>query len=170
MIKVITGTGVALIIYGYFARLASLYFFWESRYVGFMVLFVAGIFYLFNRISARRKEGRRSLPEKIAAGILVFMLVLQGALFFIFPSTDAYRVATDYIRHDSKLQTKIGNITGISPVPKGSVDINTGNNVSYGEATFYFIVKGSRKYTDIVMEVRKDPTTDWTITRYRSFP
>ena len=161
--KILYILAAILIAYGYIARLAEIYLFWESRYIGFIFLFLGFIFHRGCRVAVKKQQSKKATFEKIGIGLIIFILVVQAAVYFIFPSTDAFRAATDYVKQDQEIRGKVGEVISISLVPKGSMQVKTTNNISEGSATFYLIVKGSRKFTDVVVDLGKNRESEWTV-------
>lgn len=161
--KFLLVVGVLFIIYGYFGRAANIFFFWESRYIGFAILFIGLIAYLVSRIKVNRTQSKKSLFEKIGIGILIFILLVQAVFFVIAPSTSAYEAAVKYLKEDSNLQKAVGVVDEVSLVPKGSMQMSSSNNSQSGSATFHFIVKGSKKYMDVAIALEKSPASEWTV-------
>ena len=91
--KILLLAGIAFTLYGYICRAAGIYFFWESKYIGWSLLFLGTITFLLSRVKRKKSQGRKSLLEKILIGILVFILSLQVVLVIVFPNTKAYLVS-----------------------------------------------------------------------------
>lgn len=165
--KTIFVIGIALILYGYLSRIFSVYFFWEGKYIGWELIVIGCIIFLSKRVKYKRAQSKKSLWEKIGVGILIFLLVVQCGLYFIFPRTDAYRTAIEHLSTNQKLKDEVGEVKKISMVPIGSLAMQTSNDGESGNAMFYFIVKGDKKYKDVTIELQKMPDTEWTVLSIR---
>jgi hypothetical protein len=157
-------TGLIFILYGYLCRLIGLYFFWESKSVGWTLLFIGVIGFLSNRIKIKTTEKKKTLLEKIGIGIITFILLVQTILITVIPFTDAYSVAKTYLINDTSLKTEIGNITGFGLIPTGGIQKTTNSSGDYGNATINLTVKGDKKFKDITIYVVKNvDSPEWKV-------
>ena len=162
--KITLLTGAALILYGYLCRAVALYFFWESKYYGWSVIFIGIIGFLFTRIKSKRLQTRKTILEKIGVGILIFILLIQAVLLIVIPSTDAYKVSKDFLSANESLKSETGNIKSFNILPIGSIQKNSTNDKVSGNASIHLIVKGEKKFKDVIVHVEKAPDTEWTVT------
>jgi len=150
-------TGLVLLVYGFLCRAMNIYFFWDSQVLGYIILLVSLLAFLIGQYKKRKAVGKKTLWTKIAIGFLGFGLVLLPIVITILRSSNAYRVATEYIRADKQLADEIGSVTGFGLIPSGSVSITSANGVQSGEALFNLIVKGEKKFKDVrIRLVRSD--------------
>ncbi|MBK8704273.1 MAG: hypothetical protein IPN33_12070 [Saprospiraceae bacterium] len=162
--KTVLLTGLTFILYGYLCRLVGLYFFWESKSIGWTLLFIGVIGFLSNRIKIKTREKKKTLFEKIGIGIIIFILLVQTIFIAVIPLTDAYSVAKTYLINDANLKTKIGNITGFGLIPTGSIQKTTDSSGEYGSAIINLTVKGDKKFKDITIYVAKNADIpDWKV-------
>jgi hypothetical protein len=160
--KLIIAT-LAFLFYGYLCRLAGVYFFWESKSVGWVLFWVSVLFILLDRIKFKKREGKKGIFDKICIGITVLIILVKGLLFFVVPQTLAYGKAVDFIKLNPEIQEKIGPVKSVIIIPLGQYSISENQYGSSGQADLHFIVKGSKKYTDLNLLMRKDFNTDWQI-------
>ncbi len=146
-------------LYGYLCRLLNIYFFWESKTIGWTLFWVVIIFML--RDSLKKKK---AVPEKIGIGICIFILLLRGVMFFVIPQTEVYTEAEKFIRRDGEITQKTGEVKSIMLIPYGGIGMTTGRNGSAGEADLHFIVKGGKKFIDLHLYMSKTFETEWKIT------
>lgn len=164
--RVVLAVGLVLLLYGYLCRLAELYFFWESKAIGWALLFIGLIGLLADRIRLREEKDKTAILEKIGIGIIVFMLLIQTILISVTPFTDAYSVAKVYIQGNEQLNNEIGSVQGFWLMPMGGVEKTTDSNGTYGSATINLIVKGQRKFRDVTVYVVKyADQDDWIVER-----
>lgn len=154
--KAILATGSVFLIYGYACRLLNLYFFWESKSIGWAIILIGIINLLRNRIKQKKSSKKKSLVEKIGMGVLIFGLVVKSMLFIIIPNTDAYHLAQDYIKSDQDLIKELGEIESFSLLPSGGIQKTTDSNGTYGSAQIELIVKGSKTYKEVIVFVFKE--------------
>lgn len=156
--------GVVFVGYGYFSRLIQLYFFWESKSFGWSLIFIGIIGALVDRVKVKKEKKQKSLIEKIGIGLFAFVLFVQVLFMIIIPMTDAYSIATDYLRNDEKLIQEIGEIKGFGLIPSGFIQKSSDPQGESGNAQINLIVKGEKKYKDVtVYVVKTKESTEWKI-------
>lgn len=160
--KLIIAT-LTLLAYGYLCRLTGLYFFWESKTIGWTVFWMAVIFILRDRIKQRKLQNKNTLIYKIGIGFSVFVILIKGVLFFVVQQTTAFERAISFIKTDSDIGYNVGTVKGVFLVPIGGMSITENSKGSAGQADLHFIVKGSEKYIDLNLIMTKDFETDWQI-------
>jgi hypothetical protein len=160
--KVIIMT-VAFLLCGYLCRLIGLYFFWESKTIGWTLFWIAIIFILRDRIKEKKLQNKKTLIEKIGIGFSVFVILIKGVLFFATQQTAAFESATNFIKTNPEIKAKVGTVKSIFLVPFGGMSMTTSSQGSAGQADLNFIVKGSEKYIDLNLLLNKDFETGWQI-------
>lgn len=153
----------ALLIYGYFCRLLGLYFFWESKYIGWSLVAITVIFLLRDRINFKKSQERKTTSENVAIGLMIFFLVIQTVLLFVIPQLDAYKIARQYFQTDKSVESEVGEVTSIILIPIGGFSSSTNSAGTTGEADLNFIVKGKTKFKDYNIQVVKEENSDWKI-------
>jgi hypothetical protein len=160
--KLVIVTGIILV-YGYLCRLLNLYFFWESKAIGWTLLFITLIFLLRQRIRWKKSIERKTISEKIGIGILIFILLIQTILFITIPQTNAYKSAKEFIKSHNLITDEVGEVKGITLLPFGGISVSSSSQGEQGHADLNFIVKGTKKYKDLKLQVVKDFNTEWTV-------
>lgn len=160
--KLVIVTAIILV-YGYLCRLLNLYFFWESKAIGWTSLFITLIFLLRQRISWKKTIDRKTISEKIGIGLLTFVLIIQTIIFFATPQTDAYKTAKEYIKTDKSISGEVGEVIGIVLLPYGGISVSSSSQGEQGQADLNFIVKGTKKFKDYNLQVEKNLDTKWTV-------
>ena len=161
--KTILFIGAILLIYGYLCRILKINFFWDSKAIGWIVLFIALLSYLFDLLRKRRQRGKKVIWVTIGICVLIFGLVILPIAVFMLKTSDAYDAAIEYLKSDPKIKDEIGNVKGFGLIPTGSVQTTTINGVESGNATFEIIVRGDKKYMDVTIDLEKTPTKFWTV-------
>lgn len=162
--KTVLIIGIILIFYGYLCRLIGLYFFWESKSIGWVFLLIGLIGILSNSIKIKKLEKRKILFEKIGIGIVVFMMLVQTILIVIIPLTDAYSTAKTYLNNDIEINDEVGEIIGFGFIPTGGIQKTTDSNGEFGSATINITVKGEKKFKDITIYVIKNvDSPNWKV-------
>ncbi len=156
-------TGIALLVYGYLARMLPVYFFWESKTFGWIFLVMALIGFLGGIIRSRRQQGKKTIWAKLGFWFLIFGLAILPIVVFMMKTSDAYETATDFLRSDEEIKKEIGTIKGFGLIPTGGVSTTSINGSESGRAEFNLTVRGTKKYKDITVSLVKTPETGWRV-------
>ena len=155
-------SGVCLLVYGYLCRL-GIYFFWESKHIGWNLLLISVIGFLSSSIKKKKEQKKNSIGEKIVIGFIIFLFVVESAMFIIILNTSVYAAIKNFIYNKEQLKSEVGNINGMSIVPVGGMGGSSGEAGETGEGEINLIVKGEKKYKDLTLHVSKELQTDWQI-------
>jgi hypothetical protein len=161
--KVIFVIGLALLIYGYLSREFEMYFFWDSKTFGWVLLIIGLFFYLLDLNRSRKSQGKKTIWVKIGIFLIPFWFALATFLIFDFRESEPYKTATDYLKANSQIKDEVGNIKGFGLIPTGSMQTTSINGAESGRATLFLTILGDKKYKDIDVNLRKTPETDWTV-------
>ena len=160
-------SGLTLFLYGIISENVPIYFFWESKSIGFALLFV-GIIFLFSDIIKLRKQiAKKTLWFKIGIGILSFILVVQVIFVFVIFNSDAYKTAKEYIEKQSELINEIGDIENFGLIPTGAISIQSDSKGEIGSANISIIVKGDQAYKKVNITLLKQYSTKWKVIEYK---
>jgi len=165
--KTILIVGIILLVYGYLCRVLKIDFFWDSKMVGWFVLFIALLSYWTDLRRIRISQMKSIILVTAGICILIFILVFIPAIVFMLKTSDAYGTAIEFLETDSTTKTEIGKVKGFGLIPTGAVQTTTINGVESGNATFEIIVRGDRKYKDVTIDLEKLPDSLWTVTYLR---
>lgn len=162
--KTLLFLGLLFIIYGYLCRAAGLYFFWESKSVGWTLLLIGIISFLADRIKIKKTEKRKHLVEQIIIGFICFIFLIQTILLTVIPFSDAFTVAKTYLQNNDDIKNEVGNVTGFGLIPTGGIQKSTDSQGESGNAAITLTVKGDKKFKDLIIYVVKRPdTTAWVV-------
>ena len=161
--KALVSLTIVFLIYGYLCRIVGLYFFWESKTIGWTLLFVTIISILIQRIKTKRLVNKKTLSEKIFIGITVFILLVKSIIFIVIPQTDAYKSAKQFLMTDITIADEVGEVHDIFLVPVGGMAMSSSSAGQTGQADLNFIIKGKNKFKDINLQLTKELETNWTI-------
>ncbi len=154
---------VGLLIYGYLCRIASIYFFWESKSIGWFLFFAFIVALLRDLMLFKKQANKKAVVEKIFIGFSLFVMLLKIILLTVIPRTSAYQAAVEFIKADEKTISKVGQVKSIFLQQQGSMAMSSSSEGDAGQADLYFVVKGTKKYMDINILMVKDFTTNWKI-------
>ncbi|MDJ1500045.1 hypothetical protein [Xanthocytophaga agilis] len=163
--KILFGLALVLILYGCLCRLLSVYFFWESVYLGWFFLVFGLIGFLIYKIKENQHEQKFTNVKaaRVAIGFLVFVLLVQALLFINLLFSDAYKVTKSYLINNTALKEEIGVIQGFVIAPVGGIQKARDSSGEYGSATISLIVKGERKIIELMIVVEKEPQGEWEV-------
>ncbi len=162
-LKILTLIALALILYGYLARALNIYFFWESKSIGFGLLLFAIAKFILDDINARRENKMHRIVFYIVFGILCLTIFIKGLIAIIIPNSRAYSSATELLKTDSELIAEVGEITSFSYLPSGSMGTHKDKYGTTGNANLTLIVKGNKKYIEKNVVLVKELEEDWKI-------
>ena len=165
--KTILIIGLILLIYGYFSRMLKVDFFWDSKVIAWIVLFIALLSYWIDLRKSRIRNGKRIIWVTIGICVLIFGLILLPVVVIMLKTSDAYDTAIEHLRSDPNIKEQVGNVSGFGLIPTGSVQTTTINGVESGNAIFEIIIRGDKKYKDVTIELVKEPDSVWTVTSLR---
>ena len=164
--KAILGIGLILLIYGYLCRIIPVFYFWESKTIGWKLIFIGLIGVLYQGIRIRKERNKNPLINKIGIGFICFILLVQTILFVSFQYSDALKVAKNYIKKSDIIKEGLGDINGFTVIPMGGLHLNTNNNGKTGDATLNLIVKGEKAFEDVTVYLHKKADSDWEIHQF----
>jgi hypothetical protein len=81
--------------------------------------------WLFWSKKVKKAAGKKRLWEKIGIVVLFFVLILQLAVVLVFPRTDAYAAAVNYIEHNDSLKRELGAIKGFGFTGTGGMAVSS---------------------------------------------
>ncbi|WP_425077880.1 hypothetical protein [Psychroserpens sp. S379A] len=162
-LSILSFLSIFLILFGYFVRLFDIYFFWESKSIGFGLLLITIAKFLFDDINARRKNKLNRVGIYIVFGFLCLVIFIKAIFIVIIPNSNAYDSAKEILRNDSNLIAEVGEINSFSYLPKGSMSHHKDKYGTTGSADLTIIVKGEKKYLETNVVLRKELEEDWKL-------
>ena len=163
LVIILLAASLALLVYSYLCRVLSLYFFWESKYIGWFLLFITLLIFLSWRIKIRRRLKKKTILETIAICLISFVLVVQIIFFIVLANSDAYQAAKKYIASNEETKKQIGDIEGFSLIPAGTMSVSSSEAGERGKAEIDLIVKGRQKFAELTVDLRKELSTAWQV-------
>lgn len=155
---------IILIIYGYVARLLPVYFFWESKDIGWPLLLLTIILFLLKRVK-RLRGSSKTILEKALIIIISCILLFQTIFLINVTNHDAVKAVKAYVADNDEVISEVGPLRGIYAVPQGNIsNIKQKNGQTLGEAQLVIILKGDKKYKEVNFFVRKEPgSSRWKV-------
>jgi len=107
--------------------------------------------------SSRPSNVRRFIIVTIAVITVIFLVVAVG-MFFLITHSDAYRVASDFLRSSDEIRKMIGDNVKLGGIPTGYVETSNGD----GRAEIVVTVKGDTGSTHVRLYLARE-TGDWRV-------
>ena len=161
--KLALGLGLFLLIYGFICRIIPINFFWESKSIGWGLIFLGLIGLLVSGIEKRKANNKNTIWNKVGIGFICFILLIQTILIIIIPNTDAYKVSKEYIINNEELKSEVGNIKGFGLIPTGGISVQSDSNGETGNANINLVIKGDKAFKCVTVFVFKDYGKDWEV-------
>ena len=145
-----------LLIYGYFCRYLNIYFFWDSKHFGWIMLATAlmGFFIDLKKILEAQKKS--SFLPQLFIGIIIVAFGVAGGGILLLNSSKAYQDTIQSIKTDEVIKSEMGTIRGIGLFPSGTGFLDFAYTVSRDPSTFVITVRGSRTIKDLEITLYKD--------------
>ena len=95
----------------------------------------------------------------VAISATIITLFFAKSSSVIITQTEAYKIALDTLHNNEDLEAKIGKITYIGTMPKGSVNVTNG----FGNAEIILPIGGETFEGDAAVYLRKQPSEKWIV-------
>jgi len=156
--KVLFIIGILLLIYGYCCRLFNIYFFWDSKHFGWIIMATSlmGFFIDLKKILEAQKKS--TFLPRFFIGIIIVAFGIGGGGILLLKSSKVYQNEIENIRINEPFKSEIGNFRGIGLFPSGTGFLDFAFNLKPGPSTFIITIRGSSAIKDV------------EITLYRSLP
>ncbi len=146
--------GIILILYGFLARKLLFSFFWESLYVGILLLLIS-LFFLFTNNRNKTKKKRFLIGQIL---IILFWLIYFVVNITIFNST-AYNRAKEFIISNEKIKYELGEINRFGYMINGSITYSK----AYSTSELKIITVGTIRTTEILINLDKNNENPWDV-------
>lgn len=146
--------GIPLLTYGYLCRLFNIYFFWDSKHFGWILIATGLMGFLIDQRKARVAERRNIFWVRMGIGIIVFAFAIVGSAVIIIKSSYSYQDTIEQIRITNQMKNEIGEVRGFGLIPSGPGIISLVYGRKPGSSTIIATVRGEKGYRDI--EIRLD--------------
>ena len=153
--KVIFIIAFLLLIYGYLCRLLNIYFFWDSKHFGWIMMATAlmGFFIDLKKILEAQKKS--SFLPQFFIGIIIVVFGIAGGGILLLHSSKTYQDAIDGIKTDVVLKSELGSIRGTGLFPTGAGFLNFAYHINQGPSAFIITVRGSKAIKDIEISLER---------------
>ena len=153
--KVIFIIAFLLLIYGYLCRFLNIYFFWDSKHFGWIMLAtgLTGFFIDLKKILEAQKKS--SFLPRFFIGVIIIAFGIAGGGILLLNSSKAYQDAIENIKTDEVIKSEMGTIRGIGLFPSGAGFLDFAYKVNREPSTFVITVRGSKIIKDIEITLYK---------------
>src|SRR6187397_1593523 len=154
--KVIFIIAFLLLIYGYLCRFLNIYFFWDSKHFGWIMLATGlmGFFIDLKKILEAQKKS--SFLPRFFIGVIIIAFGIAGGGILLLNSSKAYQDAIENIKTDEVIKSEMGTIRGIGLFPSGAGFLDFAYKVNREPSTFVITVRGSKIIKDIEITLYKN--------------
>lgn len=167
--KILLAAGSVFVVYDYLCRAAAIYFFWESGVVGWFLLLLGAINLLLNRIDTKSSQKEGAVIEKGIAFILVFLLIIRLIVFGAFMFSDAFETASNYLKTNEQVRSKIGPVSGVVLFSEGEISTTSNPEGEQGEGVLNLVAKGQHEYKQFELHLSKTPKVNtWQVVEARA--
>lgn len=154
--------GLMLLIYGYLCRYFSIYFFWDSKYFGWLGI-ISGLLLLLIDIRMIRIRQRQNIFfVRVFVAVIIIFLALEGSAIVWLKSSTPYDDLIESIKTDDVIKAEIGDIRGFNLVPGISV-IDILQVPSSGSLSFVITARGQKAHRDIEVNIENTLGINWRV-------
>ena len=145
--------GILLLIYGYLCRLLSIYFFWDSKHFGWILMAIGLMSFLIDQRKARVAQKKNIFFVRIGIGIIVIVFAIVGSAMIMITASSSYQDAIEGIKKHGMIKDELGNIRGVSLFPTGSGILSLVYGRTPGPSRIIVTVRGEHEYRDTEIEL-----------------
>lgn len=164
--KVIFIIGILLLIYGYLCRFLNIYFFWDSKYFGWIGIISAVLLLLIDIRMARLRQKQNIFFVRLVVAVIVIFVAIEGSAVVWLKSSTAYEGLTESIRTDEVMKAEMGEIRGFGLIP-GIDIIDIIKALSSESLTFVVTVRGQKAYKELEVTIQRTTPVNWTVVSSR---
>jgi len=156
--KIIFIIAFILLIYGYLCRFLNIYFFWDSKHFGWIMLATGLLGFFIDLKKILEAQKKSSFLPQLFIGVIIVAFGIAGGGILLLHSSKAYQDTVQSIKTSEAIKSELGDINGVGLFPSGIDFLNFAFNMNQGPSTFVITVRGSSAIKDM------------EITLYRSLP
>jgi len=159
--------GILLLIWGYLCRLLSIYFFWDSKNFGWILVAIGFMSFLIDLRISRIAQKKNIFWVRVGVAIIVLWFAAVGSAFFAIKTSDFYPGLFESIKKDNVIKSETGDIYGYSLIPTNIGILNMVNKSPSASASFVMTVRGKIAYRDVKIILRRGGVTGWYMAEIR---
>lgn len=141
--------GIPLLIYGYLCRLLSIYFFWDSKHWGWILIAIGVMGFLIDQRIQRTAQKKSIFLVRLGVAIMVIMFATAVSANLIIKGSAAYKNIVADIKRSGQFKSEIGDIRGFGLFLSG-LSLNTiKNSLNGGPVKFIITVRGTKGHREL---------------------
>lgn len=145
--------GILLLIYGYLCRLVFIYFFWDSKHFGWIMVVTALMGFLIDQRKARVAQKKNIFFVRVGIAILVVAFAIVGSAIIMTKASHSYQDALDEIKKNGIVKSELGDVKGFGFFPSGSGILSLVYGKTPGPSIIIVTVRAERGYRDLELEL-----------------
>ncbi|MFI1745532.1 cytochrome c oxidase assembly factor Coa1 family protein [Thalassobellus sediminis] len=154
-------TALIMFIYGIICRIIPIYFFWESLYLS-AIVFLIGVFFVLNFESKKiQSESKSNIVLIIGKAFTILSIIMFVLINILFNNSDALKTIENHVKNNTELTNELGQINSVIALPIGSINSKMDSRGKSGNATLTLLLKGDKKYKEMMFSAQKDFDSDW---------
>ena len=155
--------GIVLLIYGYLCRLFNIYFFWDSKYFGWLGI-ISGLLLLLIDLRIKRvRQNENIFFVRVFVAVIVIFLAIEASAIVWLKTSTAYDNLKASISTDEAMKAEIGDIRGYGLIPGINIlDVITAQESEL--LTFRVTVRGERAYKELEVTIERITPLEWRVT------
>jgi hypothetical protein len=147
--------GIPFLIYGYLCRLLNIYFFWDSKHFGWILIATGLMGFLIDQRKARLAQRRNIFWVRIGIGIIIFSFAIAGSAVIMIKSSYSYQDTIEQIKINNQMKNEIGDVRGFGLIPSGPGIISLVYGTKPGTSTLIVTVRGEKGHRDIEIKLNR---------------
>jgi len=161
--KVVFIFGILLLMYGYLCRFLNIYFFWDSKYFGWLGIAFGILLLLIDIRMARIRQKQNIFFVRVFVAVIVIFLAIEGGAIIWLKTLTAYKNLKEVILMDGMMKTELGEIRGFNLIPGINI-IDIIKVPSTETLNFNITVRGQRAYKELEVTIQRTSLLEWTVT------
>lgn len=154
--------GILLLVYGYLCRFLSIYFFWDSKHWGWIMIFSGILSFLIDQRQARLARRENIFFIRFLIILIILLFAAVGSAIISLKVSPTWARAAELIRLDGAIKNDVGDVKGLSLFLTGPEILKTLYSTS-GTSSFIVTVRGEKKHRDVEVSLIKSGSPLWGI-------
>lgn len=154
--------GLLFLTYGYLCRLLSIYFFWDSKYFGWIGVMSAFLLLLIDIRIARVKRRENIFFVRFFVALIVIFLATEASAVVWIKSSKFYDEVTEGIKTDEVIKAEIGDVRGFGLLPGVNI-VDIIKMPSSETMSFVITVRGVRTYKEMEVTIGMIGPLEWRV-------
>jgi hypothetical protein len=158
--------GILLLVYGYLCRFLSIYFFWDSKHFGWILIFTGIMSFLIDQKHARIVRRQNVFFVRVMLVLIILLFAAVGSAIISLKASPAWTRTAELIKLNGEIRNDIGDVKGLSLFLAGPEIMKTLYSTS-GTSSFIVTVRGEKKRRDVEVRLIKESPWVWGVSSIR---